>query len=115
MKFCRVSPKLSMRSCEKNCCQQQKSIDPFSLFKSENASMRFSDLPLFLIDNTKYEFVDVFQNSHRSQKVTDEKESSTRKSCQPHLVSLKFVIIVTVKVCVCSCPSSKQKCYHKKN
>ena len=32
--------------------------------------MRFSDLPL--IDNTKYEFVAVFQNSHWSQKVADE-------------------------------------------
>ena len=81
--------------------------------------MRFNDLPLFLIDNTKYEFVAVSQNSHRSQKVVDEKESSTRNSCRQHLVlrvySLKFVIIVTVKVCVCSCPLSKQKCYHKKN
>ena len=72
---------------------------------SENASMRFSDLPLFLINNTKYEFVAVFQNSHQSQKVADEKESSTGKSCQQHLVlcvySLKFVVIVTVKVCAC--------------
>ena len=61
--------------------------------------MRFSDLPIFLIDNTKYEFVAVFQNSHQSQKVVDEKESSTRNSCRQHLVlrvySLKFVIIVT--------------------
>ena len=72
--------------------------------------MRFSDLLIFQIDNTKCEFVDVFQNSHQSQKVFDEKESSTRNSCQQHLVlraySLKSVIIVTVKVCVCSCPPS---------
>ena len=77
--------------------------------------MRFSDLPLFLIDNTKYEFVAVFENSHRSETVVDEKELSTRNSCRRHLVlcvySLKFVIIVTVKVCVCS----KQKCHHKKD
>ena len=63
--------------------------------------MRFSDLPLFLIDNTKYEFVAEFQNSYRSQKVVNEKDSSTRKSCWQHLVlcvySLKFVSIVTVK------------------
>ena len=95
MKFV-VSPKFSMRSCEKqNCCQQQKRIDSFSLFRRENASMIFSDLPLFLINNTKYEFVAVFQNSPRSQKVVDEKESSTRNSCRQHLVlcvySLKFV------------------------
>ena len=56
---------------KRNCCQQQKRIDSFSLFRRENASMRFSDLPLFLIDNTKYEFVAVFQNSYRSQKVID--------------------------------------------
>ena len=43
--------------------------------------MRFSDLPLFLINNTKYEFVAVSQNSCRSQKVVDEKESSIRSSC----------------------------------
>ena len=55
---------------------QQKRIDSFSLFKRTNASMRFSDLPLFLIDNTRYEFVAVFQNSRRSQKVVDKKESS---------------------------------------
>ena len=81
--------------------------------------MRFSDPPLFLIDNTKYEFVAVFQNSHRSQKVVDEKESLIGKNCRQHLVlfvcSLKFVTVVTVKVYVCSCPPSKQKCYHKKN
>ena len=57
--------------------------------------MRFSDLPLFPIDNTKYEFVAVFQNSHQSRKVVDEKESATRNSCRQHLVlcvySLKFV------------------------
>ena len=42
----------------------------------------FSDLPLFLIDNnTRYELVAVFQNSHQSQKVVDKKESSTEKSC----------------------------------
>ena len=63
--------------------------------------MRFSDLPLFLIDNTKYEFVAVFQNSHRSQKVVDEKESSTRKlSTTSGLTCLqpKICFIVTVKV-----------------
>ena len=53
-KFCRVSSKLSMIRCEKNCCRQQKVIDSFSLFKRENASTRFSDGQLFLIDNTKY-------------------------------------------------------------
>ena len=103
----------------KNCCRQQKRIDSFSLFKREKHQMRFSDLPLFLIHNTKYEFVAVFQNSYRSQKVVDEKVLSTWKSCWQHLVlcvySLKFVSIVTVKVCVCSSPPSKQKCYHKKN
>ena len=35
----------------------KKRIDLFSLFRRENSSMRFSD-------NTKYEFVAVFQNSH---------------------------------------------------
>ena len=65
MEFSHVSPKLSMRSCEKNCCRQQKRIDSFSLFRRENAWMRFSDLPLLPSDNTKYEFVAVFQNSHR--------------------------------------------------
>ena len=40
----------------------KKRIDLFSFFRRENSSMRFSDLPL--IDNTKYEFVAVFQNSH---------------------------------------------------
>ena len=46
----------------------------------------------------EYEFVAVFQNSHWSQTVPDEKELSTRNSCQQHLVlrvySLKFVITV---------------------
>ena len=96
-----------------------KKIGSFLPFKKETASMRFSDIPLFLIDNTKHEFVAVFKNSYRSLKVVDEKESSTRKSCWQHLVlciySLKFVSIVTVKVCVCPPPPSKQKCYHKKN
>ena len=32
-----------------------------------------SDLLLFLIDNTRYEFVAVFQNSRRLQKVVDKK------------------------------------------
>ena len=41
----------------------KKRIDLFSLFRMENSSMRFSDYH-FLIDNTKYEFVVVFQNSH---------------------------------------------------
>ena len=48
--------------------------------------MRFSELSLFFIDNTKYEFVAVFQNSNQSHKVVDEKESSVRNSCQQHLV-----------------------------
>ena len=74
-----------------------------------------NDLPLFLIDNKRYEFVAVFQNTHQSQKVVDKKESPTRESCQQHLVlsvySPKFVVsIVTVKVCVCASPLSKQKC-----
>ena len=56
-------------------------IDSLSLFRRENTSMRFSDLPLLLIDNAKYVFMAVFHNSHRSQKVVDEKES-TRNSCQ---------------------------------
>ena len=30
----------------KNCCRQKKRIDLFSLFRRENSSMRFSDLPL---------------------------------------------------------------------
>ena len=64
--------------------------------------MGFSYLPLFLIDNTKHEFVAVFINSYESLKVGDEKESSTRKSCWQHLIlcvySLKFAGIVTVKV-----------------
>ena len=38
-------------------CVQQKRIDSFSLFKRTNASMRFSDLPLSLINNTRYEFL----------------------------------------------------------
>ena len=42
---------------------------------------------------------------YRSPKVVDEKESSNRKTCWQHLglcvYSLKFVSIVTVKVCVC--------------
>ena len=41
-----------------------------------------SDLPLFLIDNTRYESVAVFQNTHQSKKVVDKKESSTKKSCR---------------------------------
>ena len=118
MKFSSASPKLSMRSCEK-LVDNKKRIDSFLLFRRTNPSMKFSDLPLFLINNMRYEFVAVFQNSHKSQKIVDKKESSTRKSCQQHLVlcvySLKFVSIVTVKVCVCSSPHSKQKCYHKKN
>ena len=87
-----------MRSCGKNCCRQQKRIDSFSLFRRENASKIFSDQPLFLIDNTKYEFVAMFQNNNQSQKVADENESSTRNSCRQHLVlrvySLKFAITV---------------------
>ena len=51
-------------------------IDSFSLFKRANGSMRFSDLPLFLIDNTRYEFVAVFQT------VVDHIKLSTRKSHQ---------------------------------
>ena len=43
-----VNEKLSKRNC---CRQQQKRIDSFSLFKRENASMRFSDLPLFAAQN----------------------------------------------------------------
>ena len=54
-----------MRSCEKTVVDNKR-IDSFSLFKKENASMRFNDLPLFLVENTKYEFVVVFQNSYRS-------------------------------------------------
>ena len=46
----------------------------------------------FLIDNTKYEFVAMFQNSHWSQKVADRKESSTRNSCQQHLVLRVYVV-----------------------
>ena len=60
--ICCVSPKLSMRSCEKKLLPTKKTIDLFSFFRRENSSMRFSDLTL--IDNTKYEFVAVFQNSH---------------------------------------------------
>ena len=108
-----------MRSCEeKTVVDRQKSTYSFSLCRRENASMRFGDLPLFLIDNTKYEFVAVFQNSHQSQKVADEKESSTRKSCQQHLVLCVYSLKICnycIKVCVRSCPSSKQKCYQKKN
>ena len=68
------------RNCQqevvkKNCCRQHKRINLFLLSKRENASMRFGDLPLFLIDNTKYKSVAVFQNSHRSQKVADWKVS----------------------------------------
>ena len=81
----------------KNCCRQKKKIDLFSLFRRENSSMRLV-IYHFLIDNTKYEFVAMFQNSHWSQKVADRKESSTWNSCQQHLVlrvySLKFVIAV---------------------
>ena len=74
-----------MRSCE------QKRIDSFSLFRKENALMRFSDLSLFLIHNTKYKFVAVFQNNHRSQKVVDEKELSTTSGLmclQPKICNL---------------------------
>ena len=81
--------------------------------------MRFSDLPLFLIDNTKYEFVAVFQTSHRSQKVVDEKESSTRNSYRQHLVllvcSLKFVIIVIVKFVFVPAHLPNRNVTHKKN
>ena len=52
-KFCRVI-KVVDEKLWKNCCLQQKVIDSFSLFKRENASTRFSDPQLFLIDNTKY-------------------------------------------------------------
>ena len=65
----------------KNLSTAKEGFDSFSLSKRANASMRFSDLPLFLIENTRYEFVAVFQNSRGSQKVVDEKGSSTRKSC----------------------------------
>ena len=57
--------------------------------------MRFSDLPLFFIDSTKYEFVAVFQNSYRSQK---------RLLATPGPVFVKFVSIATVTVCVCPFP-----------
>ena len=62
----------------------------------------------------EYEFVAVFQNSHWSQKVPDEKELSTRNSCQ-HLVlrvySLKFVITVahTYILYICSRPGQRIK------
>ena len=96
MKFCYVS--LSMRSCEKLVDNKKE------VLKRANTSMRFSDLPLLLIDNTRYQFLAVFHNSHRSQKVVYEKESSTTKSCQKNLVlcvyGLKFVSIVTAKVCL---------------
>ena len=56
----------------------------------------FSDLLPFLIHSTRCEFVAVFQNSQRSQKVVNKKELSTRKSCRQYLVlcvySLKFNI-----------------------
>ena len=42
---CSVSPKLSMRSCKKTVVDKKR-IDLFSLFRRENSSMRFSDLPL---------------------------------------------------------------------
>ena len=78
-KFCRVSSKLPMRSCEKNCCRQQKVIYSFSLLKRKNVLTRFSDRQLFLIDSTRYLSLAVCPNSNRSQKVEDEKKSSTRK------------------------------------
>ena len=47
---------------KKKLLSTKKRIDLFSLLRRENSSVRFSDLPL--IDDTKYEFVAVFQNSH---------------------------------------------------
>ena len=82
-------------------------------------------LVVFLIDNTRCEFVAVFQNSHRSQ--NDHKKLLTRKSYELEklsatsgLVCLKPAICkypenLTVKVWFCSSPPSKQKCYLKKN
>ena len=62
MKFA-VSPKLSMTSCEKNCCRQKKGLICFH-FSEWKIHQRDLVIYHFFIDNTKYEFVDVFQNSH---------------------------------------------------
>ena len=45
---------LCHQSCRREVLKKQKVIDSFSLFERENASTRFSDRQLFLIDNTKY-------------------------------------------------------------
>ena len=69
VKFCRVSSKLSMRSCE-------KTVDNNSLFKWENASTRFSESTFFSHRPHKMSVCCV-SNSHRSQKVVNEKKLST--------------------------------------
>ena len=68
MKFCSVSPKLSMRSCEKTCLQQ-KIINSFLLFKRENASMRFmyQSVPSVTIQTTQANFQNLPNLSHRSK------------------------------------------------
>ena len=78
--ICSVSPKLSMRSCKKTVVDQKKRLICFH-FPERKCHQRDLVIYHFLIDNTKYEFVAVFQNSHWSQKVADEKELSTRNNC----------------------------------
>ena len=84
-KFCPVSSKLPGEVVNEklweNCCQQQKVIDLFSVFKGENASTRFSDRQLFLMDYTKYISVRCMSKQSSIKKRRREKvcKSSTRK------------------------------------
>ena len=86
LKFCHVLSKLSIRSCEKNCCRQQKVIGLFSLFK-EKTHRRDLVIHNFFSSTTQNTcWFAVCQNSHRPQKVIDERKSSTRKSYRKHLL-----------------------------
>ena len=95
-KFCPVSSKLPGEVVNEklweNCCQQQKVIDLVSVFKGENASTRFSDRQLFLMDYTKYISVRCVSKQSSIKKRRREKvcKSSTRKSCRQHLVSCVY-------------------------
>ena len=77
-----------MRSFEKTVVNNKKRIDLFSLFRRENASMRFSDLPLFLLTRQNMSLWLCFKT------VIDHKKLLMRKSCQLETVVNKAYIYV---------------------
>ena len=113
-----LSSMWSFALCHQRChwklwktCRQQKWLIHFCFLKEQMHRWDSVICHFFSWTTQDMSLWVCFKNSCWSQKVVDEKESSTRKNCQQHLVlcfnSLKFVSIVTVEVCVCSSPLSK--------